>query len=471
MERVHEMSGPRRSPVRDLVAEHLGAYPAELPTVTEQVPSTDLPNVQLAVEALLEAAPGWKLIGLPAEARHYGGFSLASLLSGRMGPHIDAAPPTYVNVPVAVGEVHACVELGVYLLTYDGTPVVLLVASGMEHAPRPGLSLEVLSPDLSVSERFIKRVRELMHEHAVYRGKVLGVASSEHGGFWITFQQVPDLPREAVILPEADRDAIERHTITIAAHADALRSSGRHLKRGLLLYGPPGTGKTLSVMYLCGQMPDRTTVLLSGIGAGALGQAMAIARSLQPSMVVLEDVDLVAMERTMPGHGTNPLLFQLLNEMDGLAEDADIVFVLTTNRVDLLEPALAARPGRIDQAVEVKLPDADSRRRLLELYLRGVAHDIEAPDGLAAAVARTEGVSAAFVKELVRRAVVAGLTAGEEVLTAERLDDALTDLLEHSAPILRSTLGANPEAAGAVGDREAVQSAVPGISPAGWSRL
>src|SRR3546814_2010366 len=90
--------------------------------------------------------------------------------------------------------------------------------------------------------------------------------------------------------------------------------------------------------------------------------------------------------------------------MDGLAEDADIVFVLTTNRVDLLEPALAARPGRIDQAVEIKLPDADSRRRLLELYLRGVAHDIEAPDGLAAAVARTAGVSAAFVKELVRRA-------------------------------------------------------------------
>src|SRR3546814_16196143 len=129
-------------------------------------------------------------------------------------------------------------------------------------------------------------------------------------------------------------------------------------------------------------------------------------------MVVLEDVDLVAMERTMPGHGTNPLLFQLLNEMDGLAEDADIVFVLTTNRVDLLEPALAARPGRIDQAVEVKLPDADSRRRLLELYLRGVAHDLEAPDGRAAAVARTEGVSAEVGKGLVGGAVVSGLTAG-----------------------------------------------------------
>src|SRR3546814_11145650 len=121
------------------------------------------------------------------------------------------------------------------------------------------------------------------------------------------------------------------------------------------------------------------------------------------------------MERTMPGHGTNPLLFQLLNEMDGLAEDADIVFVLTTNRVDLLEPALAARPGRIDQAVEVKLPDADSRRRLLELSLRGVARDIEAPAGLAAAVPRPDGARAALEEELVRRARGSRLTAGGAV--------------------------------------------------------
>src|SRR3546814_13171129 len=110
-------------------------------------------------------------------------------------------------------------------------------------------------------------------------------------------------------------------------------------------------------MYLCGQMPDRTTVLLSGIGAGALGQAMAIARPLQPSMVVLEDVDLVAMARTMPGHGTNPLLFQLLNEIDGLSEDGDIVFVFSTNRAALLDQALAAGPRPSDQTDEHKMRD------------------------------------------------------------------------------------------------------------------
>ena len=56
--------------------------------------------------------------------------------------------------------------------------------------------------------------------------------------------------------------------------------------------------------------------------------------------------------------GENPLLFELLNEMDGLSEDADVIFTLTTNRPDLLEPALAARPGRVDQATEITLPDA-----------------------------------------------------------------------------------------------------------------
>ena len=77
--------------------------------------------------------------------------------------------------------------------------------------------------------------------------------------------------------------------------------------------------------------------------------------------------------------------------MDGLGEDIDVAFILTTNRADLLEPALAARPGRIDQAVEVPLPDRAARRRLLEIY-RGTL-PLEVAD-LDAVVERTEGVTA-----------------------------------------------------------------------------
>jgi len=112
-----------------------------------------------------------------------------------------------------------------------------------------------------------------MHEHSVYRGKVLSFAFSEWGGFGVTFHELPSISRDDIVLPEEDLAAIERHTIEVSHHAGALRAAGRHLMRGLVLYGPPGTGKTLSVMSLCSQMPGRTTLLLSGPGAGALGQA------------------------------------------------------------------------------------------------------------------------------------------------------------------------------------------------------
>ena len=138
--------------------------------------------------------------------------------------------------------------------------------------------------------------------------------------------------------------------VGVARNRQRLRSSGQHLKRGLLLYGPPGVGKTHTVRYLIGELTDTTVVELTGDTLGAISEACSIARTLQPAMIVVEDVDLIAEERDHYG-GEHPLLFTLLNEMDGLDEDADVVFLLTTNRADLLEPALAARPGRVDQAV------------------------------------------------------------------------------------------------------------------------
>jgi len=113
-----------------------------------------------------------------------------------------------------------------------------------------------------------------------------------------------------------------------------------------------------------------------------------MARALQPATVVLEDVDLVAEERTRPGAGCTALLFELLNQMDGLADDADVIFLITTNRPDILEPALASRPGRVDLAIEVPLPDADCRRRLFELYGQGLAVRLDSFDEF---VKRTEG--------------------------------------------------------------------------------
>lgn len=105
--------------------------------------------------------------------------------------------------------------------------------------------------------------------------------------------------------------------------------------------------------------------------------------------------------------------------MDGLNADLDVIFLLTTNRADRLEPALAARPGRVDRAAELPLPDAAGRGRLLDLYSEGLT--VQAAD-LPAIVAHTEGASPAFIRELLRRAAALGeLTSDGGPLTQRLL--------------------------------------------------
>ena len=172
--------------------------------------------------------------------------------------------------------------------------------------------------------------------------------------------------------------------------------------------------------------------------------ACALARMLQPSVVVLEDVDLIAQHRGWVE--SNPLLFDVLNQMDGIDEDADVAFLLTTNRADLLEPALAARPGRVDLALHLPLPNDNDRLRLLELYGRGLNLRIDDRD---AVVQRTVGVTASFMKELMRKAALMSALEGEgdgaPTVTDRHMNAALDELLADEGEMTRALLGAVQE--------------------------
>jgi len=238
-----------------------------------------------------------------------------------------------------------------------------------------------------------------------------------------------------VILGPGVLEAVVRHVVGIGEHRERLLAAGQHLKRGVLLYGPPGTGKTLTVRHLLSRTPETTAVLLTGRSIQFITEAAELARAMQPSIVVLEDVDLVAEERGL--HGPQPLLFAVLDALDGLGGDADVTFVLTTNRVQVLEPALAERPGRIDLAVEVPLPDDVARRRLFHRYGAGLPLGADALD---AAADRAAGTTGSFAKELVRRAVLLGAERGHPVTDAE-LVESLDELLASTAKLSRSLLG------------------------------
>ncbi|HEY9493281.1 MAG TPA: ATP-binding protein, partial [Intrasporangium sp.] len=303
---------------------------------------------------------------------------------------------------------------------------------------RQSARLEILAAPAESSALLLKELRRLMLERSVLRGQVLSFSGSEYGqgAAGANFLRRPDVRAEDVILPFGVLDDVVRHVVGIGDHRAQLRATGQHLKRGVLLYGPPGTGKTLTVRHLLGRTPGTTAVLLAGNSIRFITEAADLARAMQPAIVVLEDVDLVAMERDLHG-GPQPLLFAVLDALDGLDGDADVAFILTTNRVDMLEQALAQRPGRVDLAVEIPLPDTDARRRLFALYARELPlSELAVRD----AADRADGVSGSFAKELMRRTV---LIAAQENRTATDADlsTALDGLLSAREHLTRSLLG------------------------------
>jgi ATP-dependent 26S proteasome regulatory subunit len=125
--------------------------------------------------------------------------------------------------------------------------------------------------------------------------------------------------------------------------------------------------------------------------------------------------------------------------MDGLREDADVLFILTTNRPDQIEPALVSRPGRIDQAIEFPLPDEEGRAKLTNLYARGLNISEELAQLI---VSRTKGVSGAFIKELMRRCAQFQIEFSRgNVLALPAVDAALEEMLFAGGALNRRLLG------------------------------
>jgi hypothetical protein len=455
-----------RNEVTALVAEVLGSEGVALSVVTKDLPPFEHVNLQTALNAWSEAGElsvDVRGITLPP---HFGIVSLHQLAGGEAMPPLRLSAPPLTDLPNGPHSTLACLTLALLIVEDVRGRYVLMVTGPSEHFQ--GLRVEVAGLEVPAAQQVLTELEELRRRLNVYRGHLLDVTMNPMGGVSLGFMDPPGLSRDQVVLPESVMERIERHASAIGENRQALLRVGQHLKRGLLLFGPPGTGKTHATRYLVGRMVGTTRLVLTGRVLGAVGSVAELARDLAPSVLVLEDVDLVAEDRTF-GMGSNPVLFDLLDAMDGAAPDADLLFLLTTNRADLLEPALAARPGRVDLAVEIALPDRDARGRLLDLYGREVPLSVT-PEERRDAVERTEGVTASFLKELIRRAVLEALIDDPALpqVTGDHLARALDDLLDSTQAVTRSLhgVGVDPATLPAGQAGPGVHSAPQGM---GWS--
>lgn len=422
----------------DALTAHLGLPAEELAVVEEQIPAHRFVDADIILAELAAMDSRNRLLGIGGGGqRHHASLS-DMVQQSQLFPQFPLAQPDYVNLAVGPDAQRQAVGFGLRLFSYDGGSLAVLQRAADPRAGRQSAALELVAGTAETAAAFLAEYRRRMDSQSVLKGQVISLTVGEYGpsSGGVTFHHRPRLSAREVILPSGLLQKVAGHTVGIASHRQSLKEHGQHLKRGVLLYGPPGTGKTHTVRYLLGRSEGATAVLLSGSSLARISEAARIARALQPSIVVLEDCDLIAEDRSF-GHGPQPLLFEVLDAMDGLDEDADVAFVLTTNRPDLLERALAQRPGRVDLAVEIPLPALPERIELLRLYSRRAPFSAAV---LQSAAERTAGTTASFARELVRRAVVAAALEDASVADAH-LDAAVDGLMADAESLTRSLLG------------------------------
>lgn len=425
--------------LKSCLKDHFGEDPKKLENAIRSFQGIDFPNLHVAIKKWAEDAGGsWELIGHSGYGLKYVNQDLQYNF-----PASKVAPVQNECIDTNIDDSIQCPRNGIYLLT-TGTEKYAVEASFLYEGSN-SVDMVVCSTTQKKASKFIEEIRELVSKYSIYKGKIISLAGQETigdipGWMKIQFHQFAKVSKEQIILPEKTMALIDRNIGSFYKHSDRLKSVGKSLKRGVLFHGKPGTGKTFTAKFLSQYIDGITVFLLSGEQLWLIKESFQMARLLAPSLVIMEDVDLIAHTRDETLGQT--VLHQLLNELDGLNKDTEILFLLTTNRPEVIEPALSLRPGRIDQAIEFPLPDKDCRKRLIEQYAEGMNLTVE---NLSKIITRTEGASPAFIQELMRKAALIAAeeetsTNGSLTISDKHIHAALDELLL-SGPLTKKIVG------------------------------
>ena len=221
-------------------------------------------------------------------------------------------------------------------------------------------------------------------------------------------------------------------------HPEQFETVGIDPPSGVLLHGPPGTGKTLMAKAVANET-DTTYIRMAGselvhkfIGEGAklVRDLFDVARSKEPAVLFIDEIDAIASKRTDSKTSGDAevqrTMMQLLAEMDGFEDRGEIRIIAATNRFDMLDRAIL-RPGRFDRLIEVPEPDAAGRTRIFTIHTRRMNIDDEVDFTLLAE--ETDGASGADIKAICTEAGMFAIRDDRTEVTRQDFDDAWEKIL------------------------------------------
>ena len=151
---------------------------------------------------------------------------------------------------------------------------------------------------------------------------------------------------------------------------DMLKGEGLSIKRGLMLSGPPGDGKSTAIECFVNDIAGEATILIVE-AVEHIRAVYALAQELAPSVVILEDLDLMTKARhnVYASVSKDDVTGELLQVLSGGSAYHDIVTIATTNHPEAIDEALSKRAGRFDAHVRLGYPGEEEKRAILDLYL------------------------------------------------------------------------------------------------------
>src|SRR6056297_289894 len=290
----------------------------------------------------------------------------------------------------------------------------------------PTLREEIESGDrVAVNDSFT--VQTVLEAEKDARAQAMEVDESPE----VTYDQIGGLEDQMQEVREAVEQPLE--------NPEQFESVGIEPPSGVLLHGPPGTGKTMLAKAVANQT-DATFIKMAGselvqkfIGEGAklVRDLFELASQREPAIVFIDEIDAVASKRTDSKTSGDAevqrTMMQLLSEMDGFEERGEIRIMAATNRFDMLDRAIL-RPGRFDRLIEVPDPDAEARRKILEIHTRdmGLADDVD----FEALAKETAGKSGADIESVTTEAGMFAIRDERTEVRQSDFEDALEKLDE-----------------------------------------